>query len=182
METFKAIAVHIQQRNNAFYLTKLRVKDLVRISYVAQRGVSNEEGAVQRILNRVRIAGVREFAEAGGDAMAADRSMKAIFLPAGTGEMAAGDTFDGEDFAAAGAGEAALEFGQVDAGGEIVAEDVVGADVFGEAKPMPGERGEDFALVGDRRGHDDVVSGDAIRGDQPDFVAPGIDVAHFAAA
>lgn len=67
METFKAIAVHIQQRNNAFYLTKLRVKDLVRISYVAQRGVSNEEGAVQRILNRVRIAGVREFAEAGGD-------------------------------------------------------------------------------------------------------------------
>ena len=122
------------------------------------------------------------FAEAMGNAMAADRSMKAIFLPAGTGEMAAGDAFDGEDFAAAGAGEAALEFGQVDAGGEIVAEDVVGADVFGEAKPMPGERGEDFALVGDGGGHDDVVGGDAVRGDEPDFVMAGVDVADLALA
>jgi len=49
-------------------------------------------------------------------------------------------------------------------------------------KPMPGKRREDFALVRYGRGHDHVVRGNAVRGHQPDFFLPGINVADFATA
>jgi DNA sulfur modification protein DndB len=43
------------------YTFPMKVKDVVYISYVAVRGVDNEEGAVQRVLNKRRIAEIKEF-------------------------------------------------------------------------------------------------------------------------
>ncbi len=112
--------------------------------------------------------------------MATNGAVRAIFLPTRSGEMAARDALDGKDRAAFRAGEASLEFRQIDPGGQIETGDVVRADVFGEREPVARKGGEDFALVRDRRGHDDVVGGDAVGGDEPDFVAPGVKVAHLA--
>ena len=39
----------------------MRVRDLLHIHYVAVRGVDNEEGAVQRILNKRRIKSIKEY-------------------------------------------------------------------------------------------------------------------------
>ena len=52
--------------DNDFYLTLIKAKDLASISYVSQRGVHEEEGAVQRILNKTRINGIRDFLLDGG--------------------------------------------------------------------------------------------------------------------
>ena len=43
-----------------FHLT-MKVKDVIHISYVAVRGKNDEEGAVQRILNRQRILSIKSF-------------------------------------------------------------------------------------------------------------------------
>jgi DNA sulfur modification protein DndB len=43
------------------YTFPMKVKDVVFISYVAVRGVDAEEGAVQRVLNRRRVAEIRDF-------------------------------------------------------------------------------------------------------------------------
>lgn len=43
------------------YTFTMKVKDVVAISYVAVRGVDKEEGAVQRVLNKRRIADIKEF-------------------------------------------------------------------------------------------------------------------------
>ena len=43
------------------YTFPLQVKDLVKISYVAVRGRDEEEGAVQRVLNRKRIASIKQY-------------------------------------------------------------------------------------------------------------------------
>lgn len=56
-----------QQNSRKFYLTSMSAADLVKISYVARRGVNEEEGAVQRLLNPARIAGIRDFVLSGGD-------------------------------------------------------------------------------------------------------------------
>ncbi len=58
--------VTAKQHGKQFFLTALFGADLVRISYVARRGVNEEEGAVQRLLNPSRIAGIRDFLLAGG--------------------------------------------------------------------------------------------------------------------
>lgn len=55
-----------KQHGRSFYITALTAADLVHISYVARRGVDEEEGAVQRLLNPARIAGIRDFVIAGG--------------------------------------------------------------------------------------------------------------------
>lgn len=39
----------------------MKVKDLVKISYVAVRGRDKEEGAVQRVLNRKRISSIKQY-------------------------------------------------------------------------------------------------------------------------
>lgn len=54
------------QHGKQFFLTALTAEDVVRLSYVARRGVDEEEGAVQRLLNPARIAGIRDFVLAGG--------------------------------------------------------------------------------------------------------------------
>ncbi|MDE6004723.1 MAG: DGQHR domain-containing protein [Oscillospiraceae bacterium] len=47
------------------YSFSMKVKDLLNITYVAARGVRNEEGAVQRVLNKRRIDDIRDFILAG---------------------------------------------------------------------------------------------------------------------
>jgi DNA sulfur modification protein DndB len=54
------------QHGKSFFLTALSAADVVQVSYVARRGVNDEEGAVQRLLNPTRIAGIRDFVLAGG--------------------------------------------------------------------------------------------------------------------
>ena len=51
----------VEQINREFILTKLPLGILTNISYTAVRGQSEERGAVQRLLNRRRIASVRDF-------------------------------------------------------------------------------------------------------------------------
>lgn len=58
--------VSAKQHGKSFFLTALSASDIVSISYVARRGVDEEEGAVQRLLNPARIAGIRDFVMAGG--------------------------------------------------------------------------------------------------------------------
>lgn len=55
-------AVQVVQGDSEFFLTAVLARDLVEISYVAVRGQSDEEGAVQRIFNRERLASLRRFA------------------------------------------------------------------------------------------------------------------------
>jgi DGQHR domain-containing protein len=58
--------VSAKQHGKSFFVTALSAADIVRIAYVARRGVNEEEGAVQRLLNPARIAGIRDFVIAGG--------------------------------------------------------------------------------------------------------------------
>lgn len=55
-------AIEVFQGGSQFYLTKLTARQLATISYVAVRGVDSEEGAVQRIFNRDRLASLRKYA------------------------------------------------------------------------------------------------------------------------
>jgi DGQHR domain-containing protein len=56
----------LSQGGQTLFLTRLRAADLVKLTYVARRGESKERGAVQRFLNSKRIAGIKDFAIAGG--------------------------------------------------------------------------------------------------------------------
>lgn len=58
--------VTVQQHDKEFYLTKLSLRALVTLSYASVRGVNQEEGAVQRLLNPRRINSIKEFTIAGG--------------------------------------------------------------------------------------------------------------------
>lgn len=60
-------AVQISQRNKNFFLLQIPAGLLTKVSYVAERGRSDEQGAVQRILNRRRIASIKEYTLKGGD-------------------------------------------------------------------------------------------------------------------
>ena len=44
-----------------FYTFSMRIKDLIKISYVSVRGKDNEAGAVQRVLNRKRIGSIKQY-------------------------------------------------------------------------------------------------------------------------
>lgn len=59
--------ITVAQKENTFYLTSLPAGLLTRISYAAVRRQDDEEGAVQRILNTTRIAGIKDFAIQMGD-------------------------------------------------------------------------------------------------------------------
>ena len=45
----------------AIYTFTMTVQDLANISYVAVRGVDEEEGAVQRVLNKQRINAIKNY-------------------------------------------------------------------------------------------------------------------------
>lgn len=57
----------VQQKDHQFFLTVLPAGLLAAVSYAAVRHQDNEEGAVQRILNNSRIAGIKDFALQMGD-------------------------------------------------------------------------------------------------------------------
>jgi DNA sulfur modification protein DndB len=60
-------AVAVTQNLRKFYLTKMRARDLVLISYASVRNRDDEEGAVQRLLNPRRIDSIKEFTLGHGD-------------------------------------------------------------------------------------------------------------------
>ena len=67
MRTIKTNVIEIKQGIRTFYLTKLNAKTVTTISYAAIRNQSNEEGAVQRLLNPRRVSSIKDFTLAGGD-------------------------------------------------------------------------------------------------------------------
>ncbi|MDX7734423.1 MULTISPECIES: DGQHR domain-containing protein [Aeromonas] len=60
-------AIKVEQGNRAFYLIKMRARDIADISYVSIRGKDDEVGAVQRMLNTKRISGIKSFIMNDGD-------------------------------------------------------------------------------------------------------------------
>ena len=67
MATVTAPAIEIRQGDKLIILTQLPAEVVAIISYTAVRGQSDEQGAVQRILNRRRISSIRDFALNIGD-------------------------------------------------------------------------------------------------------------------
>lgn len=59
--------VVLTQNARKFYLTMMRARDLIQISYASVRNRDQEEGAVQRLLNPRRIDSIKEFTLNGGD-------------------------------------------------------------------------------------------------------------------
>lgn len=55
------------QQGKTFYLTSLPARVLVKISYAAVRGKSQEQGAVQRILDGKRVVSLKDYYLKGGD-------------------------------------------------------------------------------------------------------------------
>ncbi len=68
--------------------------------------------------------------------MSAHGSPGAIFLPAGAGEITPRHALDLENIATMRAGQAPFQLGQVDIGRQIVADHMIGTEIFGEAKPV----------------------------------------------
>lgn len=54
-------AFEFEHKGNKFYLCLMTADVLAEISYVARRGIDEEKGAVQRILNKSRISGIKDF-------------------------------------------------------------------------------------------------------------------------
>jgi len=69
----------------------------------------------------------------------------------------------------------------VEGRGEICGtEDVVGDCILQQMEPEKRELRKDTALVGNRRGQDDVESGEPVRGDDEELVVEIVNVADFA--
>lgn len=67
LDTIRSPCIQINQTDKVFYLTKLPASALTQISYAAIRGQTDEEGAVQRMLNPSRITSIKNFVLQGGD-------------------------------------------------------------------------------------------------------------------
>lgn len=67
MKSHKSAVVVITQNARKFYLSMMRARDLIQISYASVRNKDIEEGAVQRLLNPRRIDSIKEFTINGGD-------------------------------------------------------------------------------------------------------------------
>lgn len=59
-------AIEFEQDGIKFWLCTVKCKHLAQITYVARRGISTEEGAVQRLLNPRRIKNIKDFVLEGG--------------------------------------------------------------------------------------------------------------------
>ncbi|MDQ1816100.1 DGQHR domain-containing protein [Massilia sp. CCM 9210] len=59
--------IEITQGKRRFILTKMQANIVTKISYAATRGQTDEEGAIQRILNQSRIGSIKDFTLGGGD-------------------------------------------------------------------------------------------------------------------
>jgi DNA sulfur modification protein DndB len=58
--------IKIKHGDDTFYLCAFDGDTLSQITYVARRGENEEEGAIQRILNKKRITGIKDFLLNGG--------------------------------------------------------------------------------------------------------------------
>lgn len=67
MAKYSTSFIEMTQGERRFLLTRLSANVITQISYAAVRGQSSEEGAIQRVLNTSRIAGIKDFTLAGGD-------------------------------------------------------------------------------------------------------------------
>jgi len=67
MRSHAGPVVVVTQNARIFYLTMMRARDLIQISYASVRNRDIEEGAVQRLLNPRRIDSIKEFTLNGGD-------------------------------------------------------------------------------------------------------------------
>lgn len=67
MQTITTNYVSVKQHSRNFLLTSMQAGVIGAISYAAQRGISNEPGAVQRILNPNRISSIKKFTIENGD-------------------------------------------------------------------------------------------------------------------
>lgn len=65
MESKEYRYVATQFAEHTIYTFAMRVGDLLQMQYVASRGVSTEQGAVQRILNKGRVDAISRFVLAG---------------------------------------------------------------------------------------------------------------------
>ena len=54
-------AIEFTHNDSSYFLCVLDAKTITNISYVARRGVDDEQGAIQRILNKSRISGIKDF-------------------------------------------------------------------------------------------------------------------------
>ena len=59
---------------------------------------------------------------------------------------------------------------------------MVGNDVFQQIEPEERKLRKDFSLVGNGSGHYDIEGGEAVSGNDEEFVSSIVDVAHFAAS
>ena len=59
--------LELKQLNHELYLASIAAKRLALIAYAAVRGVDEESGAVQRLLNQDRISSIKEFTQEVGD-------------------------------------------------------------------------------------------------------------------
>lgn len=66
MNIEKTSAIEFEQNGITLWACALKCKHLAQITYVARRGESDETGAVQRLLNKSRIKGIKEFVLEGG--------------------------------------------------------------------------------------------------------------------
>ncbi|MDH4466060.1 MAG: DGQHR domain-containing protein [Acidovorax sp.] len=66
-KSVKAPYIETKQGDRKFLLTKLPASIVTEISYAAIRGQTEEEGAVQRVLNQGRINSIKAFTLQGGD-------------------------------------------------------------------------------------------------------------------
>src|ERR1700730_427950 len=67
MASCTAPFIPIKQHKWIILLTRLRADILTKISYVAVRGQSTEQGTVQRVLNQRRIGSIKDFTLHGGN-------------------------------------------------------------------------------------------------------------------
>ncbi len=61
IERISCPSVKVEQHDRHFYLTALEVNKLIKTTYASIRGIDDEQGAVQRLLNSRRINGIKEF-------------------------------------------------------------------------------------------------------------------------
>lgn len=121
------------------------------------------------------------FAQTEGQGPIPGGTLGFIFFPSTAREVTADDALDGEGRGGEAAGETTgVVFWRRDSSGDIESEDVVGSGGRQGFEPEFGNGGEEDAFAGNGVWKDDIVGGDAIGGDQPDFVLPTIDVPDLA--
>ncbi len=64
--TFTTKVLKLSHKNIDYFLCKIKGAKLANMTYVARRREHEEEGAVQRILNKSRISGIKDFLISGG--------------------------------------------------------------------------------------------------------------------